>query len=114
MRSILLSAVMCSALCTPTLAQEGTAPNGEWGTIANLDSGDLAIRGWTLIGTTGIQAGPQTGLLVTFWRANNGTTARCVFSLVNPSGADQFETCSIAVAVAPAAPTADAETGDTE
>ncbi|MEX0309366.1 MAG: hypothetical protein AB3N17_03880 [Tateyamaria sp.] len=98
MRNRLLTAFSAAMLLSPATAQE-TPPDGAWGNINGLDSADLALRGWDMIGTTALQAGSNTGLLVTFWRAGDGTLARCVFSLVNPTGAEQFESCSVAVAV---------------
>ncbi|MEM8577428.1 MAG: hypothetical protein AAGF60_06220 [Pseudomonadota bacterium] len=105
-KSLLTSALFALALTGPCAAQEdGEAPaqtvtqEAVWGTLQGTDSADLAVSGWTLIGTTGLAAGPETGLLVTFWRANNGNMARCVFSLVSPTGSQSFETCSIATVV---------------
>ena len=98
MRFKIFLAAITALLLSQATAQE-TVPDGAWGTVNGLDSADLALRGWTMIGTTGLNAGSNVGLLVTFWRASDGTLARCVFSLVNPTGAEQFESCSIAVAV---------------
>lgn len=98
MRLKFIITFVTALLMSPVAAQE-TLPDGAWGTVNGLDSADLALRGWTLIGSTALQAGANVGLLVTFWRASDDTIARCVFSLVNPTGAEQFESCSIAVAV---------------
>ncbi len=88
-----------SVLATTAFAQDAERPNGTWATINGVDSADLAILGWTLAGSTAMAAGPETGLLVTFWRAEDGKIARCIFSLVSKTGSQPFETCSLAQAV---------------
>ena len=97
MRFVFLFSLLATISATAAQAQtEDTAPDGVWGTLQGIDSADLAVRGWTLIGTAAVPAGEQTGLLVTFWRAQTGVTARCVFSLVNATGTEAFETCAAA------------------
>ena len=93
----LTSTLLALMLAAPVLAQD-TTPRGVWGTVGGIGSADLAIRGWALAGTTGLAAGDNTGILVTFWRAQDGTLARCIFSLVSETGTQPFETCSIAQA----------------
>ena len=84
-------------LCTTAAhAQDTDRPDGIWAAVNGLDSADLAVLGWQLTGTAAVPAGPETGLLVTFWRAQDGSVARCIFSLVSRAGTDPFETCSLA------------------
>lgn len=94
MRHLIYTAFILG-LALPATAQE-TPPRGVWGTVSGIGSADLAIRGWALAGSTGMAAGDSTGILVTFWRAPDGTLARCVFSLVSETGTQPFETCSVA------------------
>ncbi|MEL6915181.1 MAG: hypothetical protein AAFP13_11845 [Pseudomonadota bacterium] len=97
MKTALLHAALAALLAHGGQAQTlDQGADGVWATLEGVDSADLAIRGWTLAGTSALPAGEQTGLLVTFWRSQTGTLVRCVFSLVSASGAQSFETCSVA------------------
>ncbi|MEL6617882.1 MAG: hypothetical protein AAFP16_03335 [Pseudomonadota bacterium] len=98
MRAILFLALLTCALAQSAQAQT-TPPDGVWVTVNDVDSADLVVRGWTMIGTTALPAGQETGLLVTFWRDTNGNVMRCIFSLISPTGGDAFETCSVAATV---------------
>ena len=100
MRALILPLLLCCTLAGTTTAQtQTTPPDGVWVTVNDVDSADLVVRGWTMTGTTALPAGPDTGLLVTFWRDVNGNVMRCIFSLISPSGGDAFETCSVAATV---------------
>lgn len=98
MRRFVYPVMLASALALPAQAQEAL-PNGSWNVLSDVNSADLAVLGWTLTGTTALQAGAETGLLVTFWKAEDGSMVRCIFSLVSRTGAQAFETCSLAQAV---------------
>ena len=113
MRWISALLLAASTLTAPSQAQEPRA-NGQWNVIQGLDSADLAVLGWTLTGTTAMPAGPETGLLVTFWRAGDGAMVRCIFSLVSRTGAQPFETCSLAQTVTAQSGNGDAGNGDEE
>ena len=99
MRATLFALFLTAACGTSAMAQDTTRPNGAWNVVNGVDSADLAVLGWTLVGTTALPAGSETGLLVTFWRAADGSVARCIFSLVSRTGAPTFETCSLAQVV---------------
>ncbi len=98
MRTFLLIFTLLLGLSHAANSQNA-APDGVWATVNGIDSADLVVRGWNMLGTTGLAAGAETGLLVTFWGDSKGNVMRCIFSLVNSSGNDPFETCSVAATV---------------
>ncbi len=97
MRHLLGPVLALFTLITPALAQEARTES-QWSVLNDINSAYLAVQGWTLAGTTSMAAGPETGLLITFWQADDGTMVRCIFSLVSRTGAQAFETCSLAQA----------------
>ena len=113
MRWISVLMLAASTLVAPAQAQEPRA-NGTWNVISDLDSADLAVLGWTLTGTTALPAGPNPGLLVTIWRAGDGSMVRCIFSLVSQTGAQPFETCSLAQTVTAQSGNGETGNGDEE
>lgn len=69
------------AFATVLLARAAAA--GDWVENDELDSADLAVAGWQLLGTTSVEASSSTVAVITYWSTQQPghALARCVTRL---------------------------------
>ncbi|WP_425049312.1 hypothetical protein [Psychromarinibacter sp. S121] len=70
----------------------GISSSNIWHSNVGIQSADLAANGWALIAATTVGV-DQGQYVVTFWRSQNGSTARCLDETNEGGFLDRYDYC---------------------